>query len=907
MTARMFLAAFVALLVGLCPVALGAPASDSSVLVLDTPGIWRMYHTLRPPLLEQPAGQAQPLLLNVEWLDWETAPPPEGWTEPGFEDRTWMRGPARRSARTPYLARLSMRGKFEVTDPSAVGNLSLVVEYCGGAVAYLNGQEISRANLPSGADPDEALADPYPLDLFVDEEGNLYGDYPKGDPGPKAGLRTRSMELSVPKALLRKGVNVLAVDVVRAPYPGELLEKKARGVGGSYNDPGLLWNTCEIRAVSLSATGPDGLVPNTTRPEGLQIWNADTLAADVDVDYGDRTESLEPVTLSIPRNGTVYGKVVIGRDKPIRELRVAAIDLTSDAGTIPSSQLSFLYGVSGGQQALHRDTDRAFSPYPDRVGFLHALVQEPPEEVGVVGRSRAASRVNGAVVPLWVRVKVPADARPGDYAGTLTVSVADEPSVSVPVRLAVLPWTMPNPQNFRTWVELVQSPDTLAVEYDVPLWSDEHFALIATSFDLVSDTGARSLYIPVIAHTNLGNEQSMVRWIRKPDGTYDWDFSVMDRYLDTAERHLGTPRIIVLQVWEVYMNTKDSTGRRFGLVLEEPPKNTAGAPLVTIVDAAGNTENATIPKLSDPASETIWRELFAKLRGRLEERGLGDRLVLGIFTDSVPNKEDTQFFVDVAPDLTWTQHGHNAFTNLHGLADVGYTATWWSGRFADDLVNRRSGAVGKTTYRDHETMMKSLHGWNKSRLDTYFPRMANERHPVSYWRFLCETAVTSDFFRGIGRTGADFWPAIKRDGRRRVGWVDERFAEVAGYLHELHSYLLEPGETGPVAMNRLVALQEGVQESEARIFIEDALLNRDLAAAAPELAERCRDALHERLLYMWKGLDDMQFGGWGVTAWRYQPGVSGHAWLLGTEPHSRTRELYELAGEVEQALREKTP
>jgi len=198
--------------------------------------------------------------------------------------------------------------------------------------------------------------------------------------------------------------------------------------------------------------------------------------------------------------------------------------------------------------------------------------------------------------------------------------------------------------------------------------------------------------------------------------------------------------------------------------------------------------------------------------------------------------------------------------------------------------------------------MTSLHGWNKPRLDAYYPRMRNEEHPVSYWRFLCETAVTGDFYRGIGRVGVDYWPAIKNKRGRRVGWVNGRFVEVIGYLHSLHSYVLEPRADQQVAMTRLLALEEGVLEAEARIVIEDAMLNKGLSKTAPDLARRCREALDERLLYMWRGLDDMCFGGWGVTAWRYQAGVSGHAWLLNTAHRERTEKLYLLAGEVARAI-----
>jgi hypothetical protein len=876
-----------------------SPAAAGGATVLDTAGVWRMYHTLKPPILREAGGQMRPLLFNVKWLDWEPPPPAADWTKPDANDRTWMRGPARRFARTPYLARLSLRGKFEVTNPPAVNGLSLALEYYGGAVAYLNGTELGRGNLPPSADANQAMAEAYPMEAFVDGQGTLLGGSasrsPKDDADP---VRRRTLNLAVPKGLLRKGINVLAIEIVRAPYPAVLEDKHPYGVGGTSKDPGLMWNTCEIRSVRLSAATPDGLVPNAARPQGMQVWNADTLAGDVDVDYGDRNEPLAPIAISSPRNGAMFAKVIIGDDKPITNLIVTAGDLKSDSSVIPASQVTFSYGVPGGREDMPYG-DGA-SPYPDSAIFLGALIAEPLKDFPLSAKSKDRK---GAVIPLWVRVKVPKTAPPGAYKGAVTIAAADRPPISVPVEVKVLPWTMPDPQDFRTWVELTQSPDTLAVEYGVPLWSDKHFDLIARSFDLIRETGARSLYVPAIAHTNLGNEESMIRWIKKPGGKYDWDFSVMDRYLDTAQKHLGTPKLVVLQVWEVYMNTKDSTGRRFGEILDENQKTTGGAPLVTFVDDAKHTSSGVIPKLNDPNSKEIWRGLLAQVRDRLKKRGIEKTLQLGMFTDSTPNKEDTKFFLDLAPDLPWVQQGHNAFDNLNGIAKVGYTATWWSQRFADDLDNRRSGSVGTATYKPHETVMTSLFGWNRPRLDAYYPRMTNESYPVSYWRSLCEFAVTGDFYRGIGRLGADYWPAVKgKDGRSRVGWVNERFPEVKGYLHELHSYVLEPRADGPAAMVRLLALEDGIQECEARIYIENALVNQKLASRSPDLAKRCQAALDERLSYMWKALDNLQFGGWGVTAWRFQAGVAGHAWLLNTACQDRTEKLFSLAGEVEKAI-----
>ena len=39
----------------------------------------------------------------------------------------------------------------------------------------------------------------------------------------------------------------------------------------------------------------------------------------------------------------------------------------------------------------------------------------------------------------WVTLHVPADAKPGDYRGRITISSADEPIVEVSVKLEVLP------------------------------------------------------------------------------------------------------------------------------------------------------------------------------------------------------------------------------------------------------------------------------------------------------------------------------------------------------------------------------------------------------------------------------------------------------------------------------------
>ena len=72
----------------------------------------------------------------------------------------------------------------------------------------------------------------------------------------------------------------------------------------------------------------------------------------------------------------------------------------------------------------------------------------------------------------------------------------------------------------------------------------------------------------------------MVRWIKKADGTYDYDFSIMDKYLDLSLKSMTKPTFVVFTAWEIYLDTpkqevkvdeKDSELRPHGKVVAGGP------------------------------------------------------------------------------------------------------------------------------------------------------------------------------------------------------------------------------------------------------------------------------------------------------------------------------------------------
>ncbi|NLW50868.1 MAG: hypothetical protein GXY85_08530 [Candidatus Brocadiaceae bacterium] len=840
-------------------------------VVLDSLSYWRIYQTVRPPVAEVD-GEIRPLA--DPWPEWEKFSPPDGWTAPDFDDGRWMRNMVRMTAYDPKLARLCLRGKFSVSDPAKVSGLKLSLAYHGGAVVYLNGQEIARRHLVEGAD----VAEPYPPEAFLTEDGStlaprvgVWSARRIGADDAVRQMRRRVLDdVEFPTDLLRPGVNVLALEIVRAPYSRDVHDYTLR----DGNDTRLRWPTCMLYEADLTAAQAEGLVPNARRPEGFQVWNKDHLAPGFVIDWADRTEPLRPVSLAGARNGAFSRTLMVGSDRAIEGLTVRVSDLEGPGGVIPASAVRVRYAVPWGDNGSLRA--RSSMGYVD--AELGCLLETAPDVIPPTPSATSRELVQGAVTAVWLTVQVPRDAAADTYRGTVTVSAAGQTPVDVPLELRVCDWTLADPQDFHVWTEIVQSPDTLALEYETPFWSERHWELIGQSFRLVRDSGTRIVYVPLIAQSNLGNAESMVRWLRNEDGSYDYDFSVMDRYLDTAEANLGPLKMVVFPVWEAYMARKDDfQGRGYHKQFMETNGRFAGntGPVVTVLDrATGQTENVVLPWFGEPGTHETWTPLFDQLRSRLAARGLDDKMLIGMMNDACPSEQDVAFLAQVAPGIRWAVAAHGTYVK----ADFGYRA----------IVYVRTG---------HE---KSLMGWKQSEVLAYFNRDNRlESQEPALWRTLPTFALAGSW-RGVGRIGGDFWKVIRNKRGERSGRVPERYPQSNWRNLDIYTAVLAPTERGVAVTTRYEHLREGVQEGEARVVVERAVADDALRARlGADLAERCERALMEHMRAQ------QLLRGW--TGERAPHALSGSTdpgtcWFLSSGWQERVERLFDLAGEVEKAL-----
>ena len=111
---------------------------------------------------------------------------------------------------------------------------------------------------------------------------------------------------------------------------------------------------------------------------------------------------------------------------------------------------------------------------------------------------------------------------------------------------------------------------------------------------------------------------------------------------------------------------------------------------------------------------------------------------------------------------------------------------------------------------------------------------------------------------------------------------------------------LAAGKEGPIATERHEMMREGLQECEARIYIEKALVDPEKRAKLGEpLAKSVQEMLDGRMRNMFSAVSTMQNRCFYPPNWWIAAPVLGSQWYAASGWQEQTVKLYEAAAEVE--------
>ena len=141
-----------------------------------------------------------------------------------------------------------------------------------------------------------------------------------------------------------------------------------------------------------------------------------------------------------------------------------------------------------------------------------------------------------SVQPLWISIDVPVEALPGQYSGRISLRDGSGSSLDFEMELEVLPLILPPPDSWSFHLDLWQNPWSVARYHNVQPWSQGHIDRLKSLLEILSRAGQKVITTTIVRKPWGGQTydpyDSLIRWTQQEDGSWAFDYSNFDRYVE---------------------------------------------------------------------------------------------------------------------------------------------------------------------------------------------------------------------------------------------------------------------------------------------------------------------------------------------------------------------------------------
>lgn len=230
------------------------------------------------------------------------------------------------------------------------------------------------------------------------------------------------------------------------------------------------------------------------------------------------------------RGEKVFAQAVISSDTEQEDVTLSVSDLSNGKSGIKSGNISVQFVSFVVSDLLDTTKYGQCGQRQDKSEWGEVLVAD------VLDLKESMNIPAGRKQPVWMTVNVPSNAKPGKYRGKLTVSSSNAKSRSLPVELIVSDHILPPDSDWTFHLDLWQNPYSVARYENVPLWSDAHFEAMRPVMKMLADAGQKSVTTTIMNRPWNGQTEdafgSMVTKIRRIDGTWLYDYTIFDRWVE---------------------------------------------------------------------------------------------------------------------------------------------------------------------------------------------------------------------------------------------------------------------------------------------------------------------------------------------------------------------------------------
>lgn len=213
------------------------------------------------------------------------------------------------------------------------------------------------------------------------------------------------------------------------------------------------------------------------------------------------------------------------------------------------------------------------------------------------------------VRPIWITFDIPRDAKPGVYKGSVIVKSSRSKELILPYTIQVINRTLPSSSEKKFHLDLWQNPFAVARVTGTELWSQAHFEAMRPLMERLAKAGQKGI-TTTITHKPWNGQtydyfRNMITEIRRVDGSWTYDFTLFDRWVEFMLSCGVGPYIYCYSVipWELTFRYYDQ-------------------PANTMVDRK--------LKVDDPEFDAYWVAKLSAFAAHLKSKGWFERTIIAM-------------------------------------------------------------------------------------------------------------------------------------------------------------------------------------------------------------------------------------------------------------------------------------
>ena len=470
----------------------------------------------------------------------------------------------------------------------------------------------------------------------------------------------------------------------------------------------------------------------------------------------------------------------------VRESRSQDISLKGWRGERLSAQLWVELDPGRGEDLMIRTTDENVS-----VSFVNEVLTDSFNTCGKHPEGLLPYPVNDVIentplipckkgpLPLWCTVEIPSDMKKGHHPVKIELIGTESRRCYSTLQLdvEVIDRTLPPPGEQKFHVDFWQQPYAVSRYHQVERWSQQHFDLLHPYLQLLARAGQK-VATAILFYEPWGDQShdkfdAMIKSIRHEDGTWEYDYSVFDHWIELCDS-CG----INQQINCYSMIPWDMRFLYYQGVQGDKESGSQGVKEVTLKTTTDSKEYAE-----------LWKPFLQAFARHLKEKGWFEKTCIAMDERGLKNMLDAYRIVQEAvPGMKMALAGYKHQELLDKVYD--YCFSFFDKTDEEELLQRRQKGFVTTMY---------------TCCSNTFPNIFSNSHPI-------EATFLPLYAYANGFDGYLHWSWMN--------WNDDP-------LHDTRYRLFGSGDTfciypGPRSSVRFESFIKGVQLTEkVRILLEN--------------------------------------------------------------------------------------